>query len=204
MKLGRTIFTRNSRPTGMPLLFAICAMAVLLSGCCGHFRCARNHKIAPVPSEVAKEFSRPSVREADVRETRVHTNEYHLETQFELIAVTNGPSSSRALVLDCFLPTRTTNPPVILILPMLGGKYPLERFFAKYFARHGLASVIVHREDTDGTPETADAVNTLFHQTVLDNKRAIDWLQTRHEVDASRLGVFGVSMGAIKGALLTP
>ena len=204
MKLGRTIATRNSRPAGIPLLLAVCAAALLLAGCCGHFRCARNHKIAPVPSEIAKEFSRPSIREAEVRETRVHTNEYHLETQFEMIAVTNGSSSSRALVLDCFLPKRATNPPVILILPMLGGKYPLERFFAKYFARHGLASVIVHREDTDGTPETADAVNTLFHQTVLDNKRAIDWLQTRPEVDASRLGVFGVSMGAIKGALLTP
>src|SRR6185503_4736204 len=114
MNRGVTIATKSCRTAAFVGLVLSCIAGMLLSGCCGHFRCARNHKIAPVPSEVAKEFSRPSIREADVRETRVHTNEYHLETQFELIALTNGSSSSRALVLDCFLPTRATNPPVIL------------------------------------------------------------------------------------------
>jgi len=87
---------------------------------------------------------------------------------------------------------------------MLGGSYPLERFFAKYFAKHGMASVIVHREDYESTPATAVEVNKLFRQCVLDGKRAIDWLETRPEFDAARLGLFGISMGAIKGALLTP
>jgi dienelactone hydrolase len=157
-----------------------------------------------LPPEVAKEFAWHLVTETNTTEKHVATNSHYSETQFTLAGLTNGSGSSRELVLDCFRPARQTNAPVILILPMLGGKYPLERFFAKYFARHGLASVIVHREDYNRTPESAEEINTLFHQTVLDNKRAIDWLQTRREVDASRLGVFGVSMGAIKGALLTP
>jgi dienelactone hydrolase len=158
----------------------------------------------PLPPEVAKDFTRPLVVETNVTEKLVATTRYHLERQFTLPGLTNGSDCSRELVLDCFLPSRKTNAPVILILPMLGGKYPLERFFAKYFARHGLASVIVHREEYDRTPESAEEVSKLFHQTVLDNKRAIDWLETRREVDVSRLGVFGVSMGGIKGALLTP
>ena len=32
---------------------------------------------------------------------------------------------------------------------------------------------------------------------------AIDWIETREELDASRIGVFGISMGAIKGALIS-
>ncbi len=138
----------------------------------------------PLGPEVAKSFAWPLVVETNTTEKLVATTRHYSEIQFTLAALTNGSGNSRELVLDCFRPTRQTNAPVILILPML--------------------AVIVHREDYNRTPESADEINTLFHQTVLDNKRAIDWLETWREVDASRLGVFGVSMGAIKGALLTP
>jgi dienelactone hydrolase len=168
-----------------------------------HFRTAGQHA-AKLPTAAAAEFVRPSVPETGVVESGLEHGAHYVLTRFELVALTNGTSTNRPLVLDCFLPIGPTNPPTIIILPMLGGSYPLERFFAKYFARHGLASVIVHREDYESTPATAPEVNKLFRQCVLDGKRAIDWLETRREFDASRLGVFGISMGAIKGALLTP
>lgn len=180
------------------------AILLLASGCCGHFRCVNQRPLRPLPPEVAQRFSRPAMPEATLSEAGLEITKHYLLSRFELAAVTNGSSTNRSLVLDCFLPHGRTNSPVIVILPMLGGTYPLEKFFAKYFARHGFASVLVHREDYESTPTTAPEVNSLFHQCVLDNKRAIDWMETRPEFDTSRLGVFGVSMGAIKGALLTP
>jgi dienelactone hydrolase len=184
-------------------LFVSAAGLLLASGCCLHFRNA-GQPSAPVPPQAAAPFARPPVPETGVVESGLEFGSHYVLTRFELVALTNGTSTNRPLVLDCFLPAAQTNPPTIIILPMLGGSYPLERFFAKYFARHGMASVIVHREDYEATPATAPEVNKLFSQCVRDGKRAIDWLETRPEFDASRLGVFGISMGAIKGALLTP
>lgn len=47
---------------------------------------------------------------------------------------------------------------------------------------------------------TAPRLAANFRQSVLDARRALWWLARRPEVDASRLGVFGVSLGAIVGS----
>ena len=45
--------------------------------------------------------------------------------------------------------------------------------------------------------------NQIMRQIVFDHKQAIDWIESRPELDASRIGVFGVSMGGIKSALIS-
>src|SRR6266478_6231695 len=52
----------------------------------------------------------------------------------------------RTLVIDYYLPKGEEKHPVLLILPMLGGSYPLEKYFAVYFAKRGFAALIVHRD----------------------------------------------------------
>jgi hypothetical protein len=86
---------------------------------------------------------------------------------------------------------------------MLGGGYALERHFANYFASRGYASVIVRRDPRTKTA-AVEQLNQLFKDMVVDHKRVIDWLETQDDLDCSRLGIFGVSMGGIKGALLLP
>ena len=49
-----------------------------------------------------------------------------------------------------------------------------------------------------------DALDRMLKESVRDNMRAIDWIETRPELDAENIGIFGISMGAIKGALLAP
>src|SRR5439155_13084381 len=105
--------------------------------------------------------------------------------------------------LEYYLPPKPSREamPVIIILPVsAGAHYPLERHFARYFTRRGFAAVIVHRE-SGPDPKTAQQINGLLKQSVADNALVIDWLQTRPEIDATRLGVLGTSMGAIKGSL---
>jgi cephalosporin-C deacetylase-like acetyl esterase len=42
----------------------------------------------------------------------------------------------------------------------------------------------------------------MIRQSVLDNRRVVDWLTTRPEYDAKRIGVLGTSMGSFKAAFL--
>ena len=111
--------------------------------------------------------------------------------------------TNRTLVFDYFVPQTNGKHPVLLILPMLGGSYTLEKYFACYFAKRGFACVIVHREQPP-KDSGLDVLDVLLKQSVLDNRQALDWIETRPELNAQRIGVFGISMGAIKGALLTP
>lgn len=48
------------------------------------------------------------------------------------------------------------------------------------------------------TRQTVAAVR----QAVLDNRRALDWLQTRPDIDPSRMGVAGISLGGILAPLI--
>ena len=41
-----------------------------------------------------------------------------------------------------------------------------------------------------------------FHQAVLDNRRALDWLQTRPDIDPKRMGVAGISLGGMLAPLI--
>ncbi len=129
------------------------------------------------------------------------TRRYNLK-RIELPSVPPTAGPTRRIVLDCYQPLATNKTPVILVLPILGGSYELEEYFADFFARHGLAAVIVHRERINPSLQAMEAFDDMFRQTVLDNKQAIDWLETQPEVDPGRIGVFGASMGGIKGALL--
>ena len=41
-----------------------------------------------------------------------------------------------------------------------------------------------------------------FHQAVLDNRRALDWLVTRPDIDPNHIGVTGISLGAMLAPLI--
>jgi len=51
------------------------------------------------------------------------------------------------------------------------------------------------------SPDLAQTAE-MFHQGVVDNRRALDYLATRADVDISRIYLEGVSMGAIMGTLV--
>jgi hypothetical protein len=50
--------------------------------------------------------------------------------------------------------------------------------------------------------QSAEEVEAYFRQTVLDNRQVIDYLVTRPEVDANRIGCLGLSLGGIKATLV--
>lgn len=91
--------------------------------------------------------------------------------------------------------------PVVVLLPVFNGQLKIPRFFARYFANQGWAAVVVTRGrnplDALTAPESA----------VLDNlqgyHRVLDWIELEPELDPSRIGVLGVSLGAMDAVMLT-
>jgi dienelactone hydrolase len=87
-------------------------------------------------------------------------------------------------------------------LPILGGPNDVIEFFAKYFAERGISTVIVHREEKYQEIENVEAINPAFQQMILDHRQVLDWIGQQPELDATRIGAFGISMGGIKAVLI--
>jgi dienelactone hydrolase len=93
--------------------------------------------------------------------------------------------------------------PAILILPIMGGRtYPLESFFARGFVHHGYHALVVHRPDIKDEIRDLEDIDVLLRASLSDTRRIIDWLERQPNVDAKRLGLFGISLGAIRGVMV--
>jgi hypothetical protein len=91
--------------------------------------------------------------------------------------------------------------PVVLLLPVFNEQLAIPRFFARYFANQGWAAVVVVRG--------RDPLDTLMAPTetvqgnLQDYRRVLDWIEHEPELDASRIGLLGVSLGAMDAVMLT-
>jgi cephalosporin-C deacetylase-like acetyl esterase len=46
-------------------------------------------------------------------------------------------------------------------------------------------------------------MDNILRQIVFDHKQALDWIGMQDDIDSERIGVFGISMGSIKAALIS-
>ena len=178
-------------------------IAMLVVGCSHTKHRTTNHCPMALPPALALEFSYPKPTVFAARPEIISTNDSYTIRRIEMPAAPHILNSNRTVVVEYYDPNVPAPTPVIMLLPILGGKYEIEKLFAKYFARHGFAVVVVLREKKLKDPQQLDEIEVYLRQTVLDNKWVIDWMETQTRLDLRRLGVFGISMGGIKGALLT-
>ena len=87
--------------------------------------------------------------------------------------------------------------PVIIVSPILGGNEVVD-LFAKYYAERGFISVLVHRKKPNWEKgnEFQDIENHL-RISVIRLRQVVDWLEKQPQVDAKRIGTFGISYGSI-------
>jgi len=101
--------------------------------------------------------------------------------------------------------------PAVIVLHILGGDFPLSRLFCNTLAQHGVHALFLkmpyygprrdptsHRRMVSPDPHETVAGMT---QALLDIRYAAAWLADCPEVDADRLGIFGISLGGITAAL---
>ncbi len=104
--------------------------------------------------------------------------------------------------------------PAAVVLHILGADFPLSRFMAARLADHGVAALFVQlpyygKRKPQDQPEvrflSGDMNRSVaaFRQGVLDIRRAIAWLASRPEVDATKIHATGISLGGIMAALAT-
>jgi hypothetical protein len=199
---------RRLEPAGLGLARAsrlVFLLVCLLGGAgCVHLRQASHSRpVQPVPAAVleAVAYTRPNRLECTV--SNLESNAKFSLERITMQAAANHVATNRTLLLDYYRPVGTNRKAVIIVLPIIGGGYPLERYFCEYFARHGLASVLVRR-DRLKTPDRLADINGVLQQAAVDARQTLDWSETRSELDPQRAGVFGISMGGIRAAFLTP
>lgn len=186
----------------------LCASLLVLAAGCSHSKFRTGHSaLASLPPEVAADFTYTRTGDFGATEkVREETGGYIArEVQLKPVSSGVGTNDGRRIVIEFYAVRNATGrTPVVMVLPMSGGGYGLERHFAAYFANRGYASVIVHRDIIPKDQQFIENLDPMIQRTVLDHRRVIDWLETRAEVDAARIGIFGISMGGIKGAMLAP
>jgi dienelactone hydrolase len=106
--------------------------------------------------------------------------------------------------------------PGVIVLHILGADFPLSRYMAARMADRGIAALFVklpyygERRPAGGNGAmpskrlvSADIERTMtaMRQAVLDVRRAACWLAAQPNIDATRLGVSGISLGGIVSAL---
>lgn len=151
---------------------------------------------------------------------------YRLTTRFELrhsgVTVYNltFPSPVKSTVpendtvhAEYFVPqgaTAAKRVPAVLVLDILDGAAVVSRGEAVWLAQNGVASLFVYMAHYGPRRPPGSKVKLIspniertlegIRQTVLDCRCAVAWLASRPEVDATRLGLVGTSLGSLIGA----
>jgi dienelactone hydrolase len=76
------------------------------------------------------------------------------------------------------------------------------RPFATHFAKHGYAVVIVDTVQRKTLLQDLADPEPAIRQAVQRHRRVIDWIESRSDIDASRLAVFGPSLGGFNALFL--
>lgn len=121
----------------------------------------------------------------------------------------SAANPNREVITHLYLPPGHRKSPAVVVLPITSGDYFTEHF-ASYLADRGF---VVLR--FDGRSEFGEIVTSgktgraalqefknYFHFYAIDVLRGIDWLQSRPEVDPNKIGLLGISQGAVVGSLL--
>ena len=193
-------FTRLIARANGPLPVLLGVIAILGSGCISH----------PLEKPVRAAAPLPSGFEAPPRQktapTLAEEKEREKHGSYVIKQVTLNVGQDRTMKAEYFLPKARKNQPktpAIVILPIMGGKtYPLEEMFASSFAKHGYACVIPHRPNIKDEIKNLEDIDPLLQQSSYDVSRAIDWLETQPNIDSQKIGLFGISLGAIRGTLV--
>lgn len=184
-----------------PAKIFACAMFILFTGGCTHFPLSADYKGPKLlPQKIIDEYSYKKFK-GIYEETTIKREKRYTVRQIKFPSC-NNILDGHDMYLEYYDARAKKKIPVIIILPILGGEPAIERFFASYFANNGYAAVLVHRQEQYKEIRNINKIDTVLRQVIFDHKQVIDWIETRQELDADKIGVFGISIGAINGALL--
>ncbi|MFL5329425.1 MAG: alpha/beta hydrolase family protein [Gemmataceae bacterium] len=160
------------------------------------------------------EFYRLDARSFDYRVTPAHDLPASGIEVYRLTfpsPVTSDTPQNNTVHAEYYRPKGPGRFPGVVILDITGGDQSLSRGFATYLAQNNIGALFVQmayygprrppgsklRLLSTNVPHSIAAVR----QTVLDVRVAGAWLASRPEIDASRLGIMGTSLGSFIATL---
>jgi len=109
------------------------------------------------------------------------------------------------------VPTQSGKTPVVLFLHGLGGsKSDATTVVAPLLCQMGVAIVSIDAQyhgdrKVEGKDVFSGDIETMigaFRQTIVDNRRAVDYIASRDDLDSDRVVLVGASMGGIMGSIV--
>ena len=155
----------------------------------------------PLPSDYLAEFCytpAPLVEELsqlkEKKAYRVHEAEIHADL--------DGFDEDSPITFEYYEQIAETPSAVIMLMPILNGQKHIMRPFAKLFAKKGYAVIIIDNVQRKTLLDDLKNPDPAIRQVMERHRRVIDWAQSRPELDVSRLGVFGASLGGFNALYL--
>lgn len=125
--------------------------------------------------------------------------------------VVSPDPSNNVVHAEYYRPDRPGTRPGAIVLHILGADFALSRYMAARLADRGVAALFVklpyygerRPPGMDARFLSTDIERSILamRQAVCDVRRASTWLASRDEVDGSRVGVTGISLGGLVSAL---
>lgn len=153
----------------------------------------------PLPASLSNYYDYPDA-EVEFEKELVREREYHRQwiIRFPLRSPDDLEPLEPTVEIEWYESTHPGPLPAIVLNPILGGDYPLERSICRFFANQGFHVAMPYRKTLKISPEhRIDRLERLLRQGVIRIRQVVDWMETQEGVDPDRIGCFGVSMGGI-------
>jgi len=155
----------------------------------------------PLPREYLAEFCyQPTPISEEV--TLIKEKESYRVYEAIIHAGLDGYDDESPLTFEYYEQKNETASPVVLLMPILNGQKHFMRPFATHFAKNGYAVIIVDTVQRHTLLEDLKNPEPAIRLAVQRHRRVIDWAESKPELDTTRLGVFGVSLGAFNALFL--
>ncbi len=114
----------------------------------------------------------------------------------------DGFDDDSRITFEFYEPAGDDTSPVVLLLPILNGQKHLMRPFATKFVKNGYAAVIVDTVQRRTLLDDLSNPEAAIRLAIQRHRRVIDWVEARPDLDSSRIGVFGASLGGFNALYL--
>ncbi|NSW77603.1 MAG: alpha/beta fold hydrolase [Chthonomonadetes bacterium] len=169
--------------------------------------CARTQNAQPsrtIPYEQVYAYDRDLPLNAEVTEQQRGTGYVIYRVQYSSV------HDKRVPAWWCVPTTGTPPYPCVIIMHGYGGDKNGLQMLAPAFAMRGISTLAIDAEYHGDRKQPGNDIFSAYIyrnrdalvQTVIDLRRAVDFLQSRQEIDGKRIGYIGLSMGGILGGIL--
>ena len=159
---------------------------------------------APMPTELAQRFAYTPQRAEPALERVEDTAEWEKFTGVYKVAA-SGEDAARDVTYRYWRSKVGSGPrPLVVIVPILAGNYPECDYLGQLMARSGMHAFFVHREDNllAFDKDKSEPFEVKLRRSIVNIRRTLDWACAQPEVDPRRVGLVGISLGAIGGTIV--